>query len=119
MKKTVVHFEIGCSDLDKTSEFYKAVFDWNLSQHGNSVTIDTGKEDALPGHINKLGPNDPQNYVTVYIETDSLHSDLDVIESKGGKIRVPPIKLPNGREFAWFEDVAGNIMGLITPQKST
>ena len=45
--KTVVHFEIGCSDIDKTSEFYKAVFDWNLKKHGNSVAIDAGKEDVL------------------------------------------------------------------------
>ncbi|MEM6362281.1 MAG: VOC family protein [Bacteroidota bacterium] len=115
MKKTVVHFEIGCSDIEKTSEFYRAVFDWKLNKHGNSAIIDTGKEDALSGHINKLGPDDPQNYVTVYIETDSLHSDLKVIESNGGEVFVKPIKLPDGREFAWFKDVAGNLIGLITP----
>ena len=115
MKKTVVHFEIGCSDIAKTSEFYKAVFDWNLKQQGNSVIIDTGIEGALTGHINKLGPNEPQKYVTIYIETDSLRSDLKAIKYNGGKILVNPIKLPDGREFAWFEDVAGNTIGLITP----
>ena len=115
MKKTVVHFEIGCSDINKTSQFYEAVFDWNLKKQGNSATIDTGKEDALSGHINKLGPNEPENYVTVYIETDSLDSDLKAIESNGGKVLVKPIKLPDGREFAWFEDVAVNTIGLITP----
>ncbi|GMN10761.1 hypothetical protein MTsPCn9_30740 [Croceitalea sp. MTPC9] len=116
MKKTVVHFEIGCADLDKTSKFYKTVFDWNLKMHGNSAIIDTGNEDSLSGHINKLGPDDPQNYVTVYIETDSLLSDLEAIEFNGGEIFVKPIKLPDGREFAWFKDVAGNLIGLITPK---
>lgn len=115
MKKTVVHFEIGCSDIDKTSEFYKTVFDWNLKPQGNSAVIDTGKEGVLTGHINKLGPNEPQKYVTIYIETDSLSSDLKAIESNGGKTLVNPVKLPDGREFAWFEDVAGNTIGLITP----
>ena len=61
MNKKVVHFEIGCSDIDKTSEFYEAIFDWKLNRHGNSAIIDTKNEDALSGHINKLGPNDPQN----------------------------------------------------------
>ncbi|MEP3209278.1 MAG: VOC family protein [Maribacter sp.] len=115
MKKTVVHFEIGCGDIDKTSDSYSAVFDWKLNNHGNSSIIDTRNEDALSGHINKLGPNDPQNYVTVYIETDALHSDLEAIESNGGEIFVKPIKLPDGREFAWLKDVAGNLIGLITP----
>ena len=116
MKKTVVHFEIGCSDIDKTSDFYKAVFDWNLTRQGNSAIINTGKEDALSGHLNQLGPNDPQNYVTVYIETDSIVSDLKAVEVNGGEIFVKPTKLPDGREFAWFKDVAGNLIGLITPQ---
>ena len=116
MKKTVVHFEIGCSNLEKTSAFYKTVFDWNLTQHGNSAIIDTGAEDALSGHINQLGPNDPQNYVTIYIETDTLHTDLEAIEANGGEIFVGPIKLPDDREFAWFKDVAGNLIGLITPK---
>ena len=116
MGKRIVHFEIGCSDLEKTTEFYKAVFNWKLTQHGNSALIDTGKEDALSGHINKLGPEDPANYVTIYIETDSLNSDLEAIVANGGEIFVHPVKLPDGREFAWFKDVAGNLIGLITPQ---
>ncbi|MEL6717819.1 MAG: VOC family protein [Bacteroidota bacterium] len=117
MQKRVVHFEIGCSDIDKASEFYKAVFGWNLKKQGNSASIDTGEEDALSGHINQLGADDPKNYVTVYIETDSLDSDLKTIEANGGKIFVNPIQLPDGRKFAWFEDIAGNKIGLITPKK--
>lgn len=113
MKRTVVHFEIGCSDIDKTAAFYEAVFDWKLMRHGNSALIDTGKEDALPGHLNQLGPNDPQNYVTVYIETNTIESDLKAVESHGGEIFVHPVKLPDGRVFAWFKDVAGNLIGLI------
>ncbi len=115
MKKRVVHFEIGCSDIEKTSEFYRAVFDWKMQQHGNSAFLETDPENSISGHLNQLGPDDPQNYVTVYIETDSLESDLKAIEAHGGNIFVGPIQLPDGRSFAWFEDVAGNKLGLITP----
>ncbi|MEM6697835.1 MAG: VOC family protein [Bacteroidota bacterium] len=116
MKKAVVHFEIGCSNIEQTTDFYKSVFGWDITPQGNAATIDTGN--ALSGHINKLGANDPQNYVTIYIETDTLTADLIAIEAKGGKVFVKPVKLPNGREFAWFEDVAGNKIGLITPLSS-
>ncbi|NHF60176.1 VOC family protein [Flavobacteriaceae bacterium TP-CH-4] len=116
MGKEVVHFEIGCSDIEKTSGFYKNVFDWNLTRQGNSAIIETGGKDSISGHLNELGPNEPQKYITLYIETDSLNADLRAIESNGGKILVNPIKLPDGREFAWFEDIAGNTVGLITPK---
>ena len=116
MKRSVVHFEIGCRDIDKAAAFYKAVFDWQLTRHGNAAVIENGEAGALPGHLNQLGPNDPQNYVTVYIETDTLESDLKAVESNGGSIFVHPVKLPDGREFAWFKDVADNLIGLITPK---
>ena len=115
MNKTVVHFEIGCSDLQKTSKFYKSVFNWKLTFQGNSAIIHTGKEDSLSGHINSLESDEPQKYITIYIQTDSIQNDLKAIEDNGGKIIVNPVHLPDGRQFAWFEDVAGNSVGLITP----
>ena len=115
MKKAVVHFEIGCSNIAETVNFYKKIFDWDIFPNGNSATIDTGRENAISGHINKLPPPDPQKYINIYIETDALDEDLKQIASNGGKILVTPIQLPDGRKFAWFEDVAGNTVGLITP----
>ncbi len=115
MKRPVVHFEIGCRDIDKTSDFYKSVFDWNFTKRGNSALIDTGEAGGLSGHINQLDPEELQNYVTIYIETDSIQADLALIEAHGGKIVVGPSKLADGKEFAWFKDLAGNIVGLLTP----
>ncbi len=115
MKKAVVHFEIGCSDIQKTSDFYSRIFDWDIIPSGNSAIINTGRKGALPGHLNKLGPNEPENYINIYIETDTIEDDLKAIEVNGGKELVNPITLPDGRVFAWFEDVAGNTVGLITP----
>lgn len=71
---------------------------------------------ALAGHINQLGPEEPQKYIPIYIETESLEEDLQAIESNGGRRLVDPIRLPDGRSFAWFQDVAGNTVGLITPR---
>ncbi len=116
MKKAVVHYEIGCRDIEKTAEFYKTIFDWDITPIGSASLIHTDREDAISGHINQLGPDDLQRYVTVYIETDTLEDDLKAIESQGGKIMVPPVQLPDKRWFAWFKDIAGNTIGLITPK---
>lgn len=115
MKKAVVHFEIGCSDIQKTSDFYSKIFDWDIAPSGNSAIINTVREGALSGHLNKLGPNEPKNYITIYIETDTIKDDLKAIEVNGGEVLVNTTHLPDGRSFAWFKDVAGNTVGLITP----
>ena len=115
MKKRIVHFEIGCADMPATAEFYQKIFDWDISPQGSSATINTGGQGAIPGHINQLTPKEPQQYVTVYIETDTLEEDLKAVAAHGGKQLTPAITLPDGRTFAWFQDVAGNTVGLITP----
>ncbi|HAA16776.1 MAG TPA: VOC family protein [Cytophagales bacterium] len=118
MKKAIVHFEIGCGNLSETVDFYRNVFHWQVTPNegSNSAAIDMGKEAGLPGHFNQLAPDEPQQYVTLYIETDTLEEDLQAIEANSGKTTVGPVTLPDGRRFAWFEDVAGNKMGLITSQ---
>ena len=88
MRRPVVHFEIGCNDIEKASQFYEKVFEWKLQRHGDSAFIDTGTASSLAGHINQLGPEDPTQYVTVYIETDTLEADLAAIETNGGEIFV-------------------------------
>jgi predicted enzyme related to lactoylglutathione lyase len=118
MSKPVVHFEIGCDNLSETVEFYKDVFNWIIIPNSNSATIETGKGGGIPGHITELG-HDPRKYINIYIETETLADDLKLIESKGGKKLVGPTDLPDGRTFAWFQDLAGNTIGLITPPSET
>ncbi len=116
MARPVVHFEIGCEDLTKTIDFYKEVFSWNIIPEGISAKIDTGAGKGIPGHITALG-HEPGKYINIYIETDDIAADLSRIETGGGQILVGPIQLPDGRSFAWFQDIAGNTVGLITPEK--
>jgi len=111
MSRPVVHFEIGCDNLEKTAEFYREVFGWSIQKDGNSAQIDN-VDKGIPGHITELG-HEPRNYINVYIETDDIDDDLAKIESSGCKKLIGPIDLPDGRSFAWFEDVAGNRVGLI------
>ena len=118
MKRPVVHFEIGCDNLPETIEFYKDVFDWTITPTDHSASINTNVESGISGHITKLG-HDPRKYINIYIETESIVEDLKLIESKGGKTLIGPIDLPDGKTFAWFQDIAGNTVGLITPSNNS
>ena len=115
-KKTVppvVHFEIGCRNVAKTSEFYAKLFDWQIKPDTMSANIAASGK-GIAGHITSLG-HDPQNYVTVYVEVEDIKATLAKVQEIGGKKIVGPIKIPTG-QFAWFSDLDGNLVGLLQPK---
>ena len=118
MKKTqgnpVVHFEIGCANKEDTSRFYQSVFNWNITDIGISSSVDTGAGSGINGHITALG-HEPFQYIKIYIEVADVEKHLQLVEQNGGKRKIGPLPLPDGRFFAWCEDVAGNTIGLISP----
>jgi predicted enzyme related to lactoylglutathione lyase len=110
MGRPVVHFEIGCRDKARTSEFFSQLFDWNIHESGPAAMIDTAAGTGINGHITALG-HEPHNYVTVYIEVDDVQKYLDKATELGGKALLPVISIPEG-QFSWFSDPEGNVIGL-------
>jgi len=119
MPNPVVHFEIGCRDLAKTSKFYSQMFDWKMQPYGPASMIDTaaGESRNINGHINSLG-HEPHNYVLVYVQVEDLNAYLKRAESLGGKMLVPPTPVPGMGSFAWLADPEGNKIGLWKPERS-
>src|ERR1700722_6202748 len=85
----VIHFEIGCKDIAKTTEFYKSLFGWTPTNVGMSSFINTNSPEGIQGHLNSLG-HEPYNYVTVYIQVDNIEDYLKKIQSAGGQKIVGP-----------------------------
>jgi hypothetical protein len=108
MPHPVVHFEIGCREQGKTSEFFSNLFDWTIEQAGPAAMISTGG--LIGGHITALG-HEPHQYVTFYVGVDDVQAYLDKAVALGGKALLPVIKIPTG-EFSWFSDPEGNMIGL-------
>jgi len=109
MAHPVVHFEIGCRDIPKTAAFYADLFGWKIDGNGPAATIDSGPG-GIPGHMTSLG-HEPLHYAMFYVEVDDVKAYLDKAVALGGKILVPPVKIPTGT-FAWFADLDGNTVGL-------
>jgi predicted enzyme related to lactoylglutathione lyase len=112
-KNPIVHFEIGCADRVKTSEFFKELFDWEITEHGSALTIEAGE--GIDGHISELAA-EWGNYVTIYVQVDDLDAYLSKAEELGGRTLVPPVNLLDQGSFAWFALPEGNIMALCKPQ---
>jgi predicted enzyme related to lactoylglutathione lyase len=113
MGNPVVHFEIGCRDLEKTSEFYSKLFDWTISPMGPAAMISSGDK-GISGHMTALG-HEPHQYTIFYVEVADIVEALKKAESLGGKKLVGPVPIPTG-SFAWFVDPGGNTVGLMQPK---
>lgn len=110
MGQPVVHFEIGCSDMGKTADFFKRLFDWEVQAMGPATMINTGASGGIQGHISSLG-HEPHHYTIFYVKVDDVQTYLDKAAALGGKTLVPPVQIPMGT-FAWFADPEGNTIGL-------
>ncbi|HTQ53477.1 MAG TPA: VOC family protein [Bryobacteraceae bacterium] len=115
MPHPVVHFEIGCRDRAKSERFFADLFDWHITANGPASVIDTASERGIAGHMTSLG-HEPYHYTMFYVEVEDVQAYLDKAAALGGKILVPPVKIPTGT-FAWFSDPDGNVIGLLKPRK--
>ena len=61
MGQPVVHFEIGCRDLAKTSDFFSRLFDWQMQTMGPAAMVNTGGAGGIQGHMTVLG-HEPHHY---------------------------------------------------------
>jgi len=109
MPNPICHFEIGCRDRAKTSEFYSQMFDWTIREDPHGTVIKTGGD--VGGHINSLG-HEPHNYTLFYVMVDDVAAALQKAESLGGRKIVGPVPLPGAGTFAWFADPEGNTVGI-------
>jgi len=109
----VVHFEIGCKDLEGTTAFYTGIFNWAATTMPMASLLNTNSGKGATGHITALG-HEPHQYVLFYIEVEDINEKLAQVEGAGGKKVIGPVPLPDGKKFAWFRDPGGNTVGLIT-----
>jgi uncharacterized protein len=109
----VVHFELGCKDLEKTTAFYTGLFGWGKTTIPYSSLLNTNSPEGIQGHITSLG-HEPHQYVTFYIQVDDINKMLEKITAAGGTKIIGPIPLPDKSQFAWFKDPEGNMVALTT-----
>ncbi len=116
MAHPVVHFEIGCRDVEKGKKFYGGLFDWKFEQYGPAAMVNPGAP-GIGGHIQALG-HEPHNYCTVYVQVENLQATLDRAGKLGGRTLVPPQEVPGMGHFAWLSDPDGTIVGIWKPLKA-
>ena len=106
----VVHFEILGRDQKLLEEFYKDVFDWQISPAMEGYSL-VKPGSGIHGGIGAMGEG--RVHVTFYVAVADVAAALELIESKGGKKAYGPHPIPDGGIFAGFLDPEGHLIGLV------
>jgi len=106
----ICYLEIPAADINKSVEFYKAIFPWQIrsDSHGNAAFDDViGNVSGMwAGHVKPV----PSGLV-VYTMVDSVAETAEKIVAHGGAIVKPP-RGNSKEDDAIFSDPEGNIMGI-------
>jgi uncharacterized protein len=118
----VNHFEIYTDDPEALQPFYKDVFGWKFQKfEGGPIEywlVTTGSDEAPGINGGMTRPREGQSAGTVNtIAVPSLDETIKEIEQRDGKICVPKMAIPRVGWLAYAEDPAGNVFGIIEPNK--
>ncbi|MBU2491062.1 MAG: VOC family protein [Bacteroidetes bacterium] len=116
----VVHFEIHAQEPARAAEFYKNVFNWEISQWGNEQywIVKTGEKDepGIDGGIMKRHGEVDGEAVIAYvctIDVDSLDYYGEKVINSGGENVVAKMAVPGIGWLAYFKDTEKNIFGIM------
>ena len=117
----VVHFEIPYDDQGRAQKFYQEVFGWQIMKMPemdyHMVTTTPSDENMKPKDVGAINggllAKDPTGqHPIIVIDVPSVDDHIKKIESSGGKVIMPAIKVGEFGMYARVEDTEGNVIGL-------
>jgi predicted enzyme related to lactoylglutathione lyase len=121
MGRPVVHFEVIGKDDEALREFYGELFDWKFDADNPMGYGIVSREDNLNeqgvgigGGVGR-GPEGTAGHSMFYVEVDDVEAALAQAERLGGTRVMGPASPPGGPELGHFEDLEGNLVGVVAP----
>ena len=116
MGQPVMQWQILAKDPAKAAEFYTKLFNWEINTNNalSYRTVDTASERGINGGI-WPAPPEGHGMVSLYVEVDDVAAYVRKSTQLGGKVIIPPQKLPDGDEMAVILDLEGIPVGLFKP----
>ncbi|MCL5432546.1 MAG: VOC family protein [Patescibacteria group bacterium] len=117
----VVHFEIVAKDPDKTVEFYKKTFSWDVKKWESGKDywlLMTGDKNApgIDGGLMEESDMFNRDSINSYVCTlgvEDINEAISKVESNGGHVYVPVTEIPNVGLLVYCKDPDGNIFGMM------
>ena len=107
----ICYIEMPATDIRRSAEFYRQVFNWNIRTRGNgTVAFDDGVGQVSGTWVlNRPALDNPG--LLLYVMVDDIQTTVDLIQKNGGEI-VQPVGADAPEITARFRDPGGNVIGL-------
>ncbi len=107
----VCYIEIPATDVARSSEFYRAVFGWNIRQRGDGAKAFDDATGEVSGAWVVGRPPAKAPGLLLYVMVDDIQATVAAVRAHGGKI-VQEVGADAPEITARFADPAGNVIGL-------
>jgi predicted enzyme related to lactoylglutathione lyase len=111
----ICYIEIPATDIQRSADFYGAVFGWKVRQRGDGKLAFDDAAGAVSGTWVTGRPPAVVPGLLVYIMVESAADSCEKVVANGGEI-VQPIGGDAPEITARFRDPGGNIIGLYQPR---
>jgi len=119
-KNPVVFWELASNDADRSVEFFRKVFDWDIKfdDRLGFYTVSTGAPaQKIDGYIFTLS-RAKLPFLSVYILVDNIEEMAKKVEEHGGFVVEPPkVVIKDGPKICLFNDPSGVTFAMIQPKK--
>jgi predicted enzyme related to lactoylglutathione lyase len=110
----VCYIEIPAVDIDRSADFYAAVFGWSIRQRGDGHKAFDDSTGQVSGTWVVGRPASSQPGLLVYIMVHSVADAIGAVIAHGGEL-VQPVGGDAPEITARFRDPGGNVIGLYQP----
>jgi uncharacterized protein len=113
--------DMGSTDLDKSKEFYGALFGWNcpegLPEAGGYSVCDLGGK-TVAGLGPQMNPDAPPSWMT-YVNVDDADASVGKVAPAGGAVLAAPMDVMDAGRMAIVADPLGAVIGMWQPNEHT
>jgi hypothetical protein len=107
----ISHVEIPSTNVNRSSEFFKKVLDWDFKPFGNGYLLYNNHQGIMAG-IRKVESVAKGNTTVFHVTVDHLEQVLEKTKAAGGHIKVGKTTIPAMGWYAVITDTDGNSIGL-------
>jgi len=108
-----MQFQILSKDPERAASFYGRLFEWKVDAN-NALGYRQIKTGAGRGIEGGIWPSPPEGhaFVQLFVEVGDVGAHAARAAELGGRVVIPPQKLPDGDELAICADAEGIPFGL-------
>jgi predicted enzyme related to lactoylglutathione lyase len=118
-KNPVVFWELATHDMEKTVEFFREVFEWEITFNDRLgfyiIHEISSPNEALDGAVFTL-KRAKLPFLTVFIQVEDIEEKAKLISEKGGFIVDEPSEILSGSKICLFNEPSGVTFAMLEPK---